>query len=185
MGFLSTVKLKMLFQRLTFCGSQIVFTRTSPVCWCMNTFKVILSHLFADNIYYKGWRKIRQRRKQKPNKQRKEKNTWRKKVNTSEVVHLQPDNFASICPSFAVMAWKQLQNKKTLKAEWKRNRAHTLVAHHQVRQTLKGNKSTVSNQHGCRGKGRHGDKKVQWQTSGLLGTIAGSQRPSKKHSCNP
>ena len=57
---------------------------------------------------------------------------------------------------------KQLQNKKTLKAEWKRNRAHTLVAHHQVRQTLKGNKSTVSNKQGSMGsQGCHGDKNVQ------------------------
>ncbi|EOB06801.1 hypothetical protein Anapl_04870 [Anas platyrhynchos] len=44
------------------------------------------------------------------------------------------------------------EQEETMKAEWKRNRAHTLVAHHQVRQTLKENKSTVSNEQGSMGR---------------------------------
>lgn len=47
-----------------------------------------------------------------------------------------------------------------MKAEWKRNRAHTLVAHHQVRQTLKGNKSKVSKVQGSMGRCCHSDKKM-------------------------
>lgn len=76
-------------------------------------------------------------------------------------VYLQPTTAFKHLPIICSDGVKAATEQETMKAEWKRNRAHTLVAHHQVRQTLKGNKSTVSNEQGSTGRWCcHSDKNV-------------------------
>lgn len=131
--------------------------------------KFLMPYLFAD-VTVRGMEGYKcHRSKTTSNQQIEAEKKNMNNVNKSCVFHLQPHHVQASAHTLQRWFWKQLQNKETLKAEWKRSRTHTLVAHHQVCQTLKGNKSTVSNKQGSMGRqGCHGDKNVQWQTSCFL-----------------